>query len=260
MTPFLFIRLGRSSELLYGLVLRNLKVKYHRSSLGFLWTLIQPVFIALLLISVFTFIVRIPMKNYWAFLVSGFIVWNFIHYCINAGSYIFLEHANVIRSISMPKGLLIVSAVLSRLVEFILELLIVLAIISWAHHESIPASYIMLPFLILIQTVLSLGLAFPIAVISVWYHDVQHALPVLLMALFYVSPVFYPITLVPEELQFVYLYNPIAQVLKLYHVVLYEGAFPSLSDLAGTALLSLCVFLVGYLFFHRYDSYIAEIV
>ena len=260
LNPAMLGSLMRQFELLHRLVTRNLMVKYQRSALGFLWTLIQPAFIAILLISVFTFVVRIPLKNYWAFLVSGFIVWNFIQHCINAGSYIFSDHANVIRSISLPKELLIVGAVLSRLVEFILELLIVLVVLAWAHHHSIPASFLTLPVLILFQTVLAIGIAFPIAIISVWYHDVQHALPVILMALFYLSPVIYPVEMVPKGFEFLYLYNPFAQVLELYHAVLYNGVFPSVHDLSITALTSLLVMLLGYIFFNRYQDYIAEIV
>lgn len=253
-------RLHRQLDLLYVLVRRNLKVKYQGTALGFLWTLLQPTLTAILLISVFSYVVRIPIRNYWAFLISGIIVWNFLQQCINAGSFIFSEHRNVVRSIALPKELLVISAVLSRLIEFGAALLVVLAILVLVHHETVPASLLTLPVLIVFQILLAAGVAFPMAIISVWYHDVQHALPVLLMGLFYASPIFYPVSMVPEGVRSVYLINPIAQLLHLYHVALYEGKFPSVGELSGAALTCLIVFSMGYFIYFRYQSSVAEFV
>ena len=260
MNPFKYTTLSRHLDLLHVLVSTNLKVKYQRSALGFLWTLLQPALMALLLISVFSYIVRIPMTNYWAFLISGYMVWNFILQCINGGVFIFVEHANVVRSISLPKEVLVVSAVISRLFEFIGGLLVVVVILVLAHHKTVPASFLVLPVLFVFQIALTVGIAFPLSIISVWYYDVQYALSVIVIALFYVSPVFYPVSMVPEGFRSVYLINPIAQVLELYHVALYEGKFPSVIDLSETALTSLIVLILGYLFFYRYQSSVAEIV
>ena len=247
-------------ELLQKLVVRNLKVKYQRSILGFLWTLIQPVIMILIIISVFTYVVRIQIEDYWAFLVSGFFVWNFIQQCINAGSYVIMEHANMIRSVALPKVLLIVSAVLSRLIEFLLELLIVLVILLLVHHKGVPVGFLAVPVLIVLQVLLALGLALLISIPAVFYHDIQHALPLVLMALFYMSPVFYPITMVPYSFQSVYLFNPIAQILDLYHIALYQGDFPSALALSRTILTSILTVMAGYFIFNRYQSVIAEIV
>ena len=250
----------RHLDLLYVLVRRNLKIKYQGTVLGFLWALLQPALTALLLISVFSYVVRIPITNYWAFLISGFIVWNFIQQCINAGAFTFSDHRNVVRSVYLPKELLVISAVLSRLFEFAAALLVVLLILVLAHHQTVPASLLTLPVLIVLQILLAAGFAFPMAIISVWYHDVQHMLPVLLMALFYASPIFYPVSFVPEAVRSLYLLNPIAQLLRLYHITLFEGRFPSVVELTGAVLAGLIVFSLGYLFYFRYQRNIAEFV
>jgi len=247
-------------DLLYVLVRRNLKVKYQGSVLGFLWALLQPALTAILLISVFSYVVRIDMKNYWAFLISGYIVWMFISQSINAGTLIFSEHRSVVRSISLPKDLLVVSAVLSRFIEFIAALLFVLLILVIFHHKTVPASLLTLPVLMVLQILLALAIAFPMGIISVWYRDVQHALPPLLMVLFYSSPIFYPVSMVPEGFRSVYLMNPIAQVLHLYHVALYEGKFPSVVELSAAALTTLILLSLGYFFYSRYQGSVPELV
>ena len=107
---------------------------------------------------------------------------------------------------------------------------------------------------------MAIGLALPIATLSVFYHDVHHALPIALASLFYLSPVFYPATMVPEALRAVYFLNPIAGLLTLYHDVVYAGQWPSALLLGGTALETALVCAFGYAVFHRYASVFAEVV
>lgn len=254
------VSIWRHGELLRSLVIRNLKLKYQRSVLGFFWTLLNPLFMVAVLVMVFTYVVRIPLSNYWAFLISGFFVWNFMQQSLSVSTYIFAEHANLIRSIAFPKEVLIISAVLTRLVEYLAELLLVAIILVLVHHQGLPASFCMLPLLILVQLLLGVGLAMPIATIAAFYNDVQHAIPIVLMAFFYISPVFYPVGLIPESFQSIYLTNPVAQLLTLYHAVLYEGNFPSVALLGKTVLVSTMIALVGFIIFSRFKNVFAEIV
>jgi lipopolysaccharide transport system permease protein len=254
------VPIWRHGELLRSLVIRNLKLKYQRSVLGFFWTLLNPLFMVAVLVMIFTYVVRIPLPNYWAFLISGFFVWNFMQQSLGVSTYIFTEHANLIRSIAFPEEVLIISAVLTRLVEYLAELLLVAIILALVHHQGLPASFCVLPLLILLQLLLGVGLAMPIATISAFYNDVQHAIPIVLMALFYISPIFYPVGLVPESFQSIYLTNPVAQLLTLYHAVLYEGNFPSAALLGKTVLVSTMIAVVGYIIFNRFKNVFAEIV
>jgi lipopolysaccharide transport system permease protein len=114
--------------------------------------------------------------------------------------------------------------------------------------------------LVLLLVLLSLGLMLPLATLSVFYTDVQHAMPAVLLTLFYVSPVFYPASLVPEELRFLMVVNPVAPLLTLHHDVLFEGRWPSAAMLAGVGGECLLILLLGYAIFQRYKSVYAEIV
>lgn len=247
-------------ELLRSLALRNLKVKYQRSVLGFLWTLVNPLLTLTVLIAVFSYVVRIRQPHYWAFLLSGYFVWSFLLQMLSSGSYVLSEHAGLSRSVAFPSEVLILGALASRLVEFFVELaLVVLALVLFL-HRGLPASFALLPVLLAIQILLALGLVLPLATLSVFYSDVQHALPVLLMVLFYASPVFYPARLVPEALRRLYFLNPIAGLLTLYQTVLYEGRFPSPALLVGAAAAALLLFYLGHVLFHRYKDLFAELV
>lgn len=250
----------RYRELFWSLVFRNLKLKYQRSGLGFLWTLLNPLFMVGVLMLVFTQVVRIPLTNYWAFLISGYFVWSFIQQSMNVGAYVLTEHANVIRGVAFPKEILVISAVVTRLLEYVAELLLILIVLIVVHHQGVPGSFCLLPLLILSQLLLGIGLAFPIATVSAFYSDVQHGIPIVLTALFYISPVFYPMTFVPDSLREIFMINPFAQLLTLYHEVLYEGFFPSTALLGVTLVVSALIALAGYLVFGRFRDVFAELV
>ncbi len=246
-------------ELFRSMVVRDLKVKYQRSLLGLIWTLLNPLFTVAILITVFSYIVRIPINNYWAFLISGFFVWNFIAQGLNNATSILGEHADLSRSVYFPREVLILSTAVSKLVEFTFEILIVIIIFSIFHFQSIPYGLIFLPLLILLQLILVIGLMFPVAIISVLFHDVKHALPILITSLFYLSPVFYNVELIPEAMRPYYHLNPFVGILRLYHQVLYEGVLPSMQLLGIVTLVHVAIFVIGYWVFKRYKGVCVEI-
>jgi len=250
----------RYRQLWRSLTLRNLRVKYQRSVFGFLWTLLNPLLIVAVLATVFRYVVKIQLPHYLAFLLSGYFVWNYLMQTLSAGASVLAEHAQLSRSAVFPKEIPILAAVTSRLVEFLLELaLVLLALCVW-HHHGVPASLLWLPWLIAMQVLLAFGLLCPIAALAVFYRDVQHVLPIVLTMLFYASPVFYPAHFVPAGLQAVYLLNPLAQLLTAYHGVLYDGRMPPPALVASLSVASCVIAGVGYALFGRVQADIAEVV
>ncbi|MBZ0269471.1 ABC transporter permease [bacterium] len=247
-------------HLLRHLVVRDLKVKYKRSSLGFLWTLLNPLLTVAVLVAVFSTVIRIKMDHYWAFLLSGYFVWNMIAQAISGASYVLPEHARLTRSVALPKEILVLSAMMSRVVEFTMEIAIIMLVLVVAFHHAVPAAFVVIPYLLLIQVILALGLAFPIATLCTLFSDVLHALPMLITTLFYLSPVFYSASMVPEAYRALYLANPVAGLLTMYHTVLYEGAFPSTALMLGSAAGALITLGIGYVLFARYQDVCGELV
>jgi ABC-type polysaccharide/polyol phosphate export permease len=253
-------RIWQFRELLRTLTVRNLKVKYKRSVLGFVWTLLNPLLTVAVLVAVFTYIVKINVTGYWAFLVSGFFVWNFILLVLNAATVSLAEHAALARSIAIPPEVFVLASVASRFVEFLLELALIVPALILFYHHGVPGSFALLPVLVVLQIMLAIGLVLPIATLSAFYDDVQHALPVVLLMLFYISPVFYPARLVPESFRRIYDLNPIAQLLTLFQTALYDGRLPSGGQLLTLGLISTGLCLFGFVVFNRYKSVFVEIL
>lgn len=256
---------GRASDVwrfrdLFGsLVTRDLSAKYHSSVLGFLWTLLNPLIMLVVLASVFTRVIRVPIENYWAFLLSGYFVWNCAQQCFASATYVLQQHASLSRSAAFPSEVLPLSAATAKHFEFVIELALVVVVLAVFHHQGVPASLALLPMLILLQFVLVAGLMYPIAVLSVLFRDIQHALPLAITTLFYLSPVFYSTDLVPESVRGLYMINPFAGLLSLYHAVLFGGRLPSAAMLAWVTTLALASYGVGYAIFRRYKSLCVEV-
>lgn len=248
----------RFRRLFRSMVVRDLKIKYQRSPLGFLWTLLNPLFTSLILIGVFTYIFKVQIEHYWAFLLSGYFVWNFISQVLIQSTNLLRDHASLRRNIAFPSEILIWSASISRLLEFLIEIGLVMIVLVVFHHEAIPSSLLLFPFLIIIQVILTIGLMYPLSTLSIFFHDVSYALPVVLFTLFYVSPVFYPLDMIPEVIRPFYFLNPFAWILTLYHTVLYDGQWPSIIILGAAFGSAVVVCLIGYAIFNRYKHICVE--
>jgi ABC-type polysaccharide/polyol phosphate export permease len=192
--------------------------------------------------------------------LSGYFVFNCIGQILAASVLVYLEHASMVRSIAFPVEAPVVAAVLSRFLEFFIELGLTLVLIVMFWHGGIPLSFLLIPWLVVLLLLLALGLAMPLAALSVFYYDVRHMLPPLLAALFYISPVFYSVDMVPDMLLPIYYINPIAYLLNIFHTVLYEGVVPSVLVLTTATALMVATFVFGYALFNRYKSLFAEVV
>jgi lipopolysaccharide transport system permease protein len=246
-------------ELLRSLVIRDLKVKYQRSLLGLIWTLLNPLMTVAILITVFSYFMRIHIGHYWVFLISGFFVWNFISQVLSSTTFLLSNHASLSRSVYFPREILVLSAAFSRLVEFLFEITIVLVVLFVFHYSQVPFSLILLPFLILIQVAMAVGMMFPCAVISVLFYDFKHALPILITSLFYLTPVFYHASMIPEGVRTFFYLNPFTGLLSLYHTVLYEAAWPSIMLLCSVSIAAAGILVVGYRVFRKYKGVCVEI-
>lgn len=257
---------GRLAEIwryrfmLQNLVVRDLKVKYQRSALGFVWTFLNPALTVLVLIGVFSLVIRLPVEDYWAFLLSGYFVWNMVQHSLFVSSHTLQDHARLTRSVAFPSEVLLLGAALSRLLEFTIEITIILLVLVIAHHGSVPASLALVPGLMVLQLLLTLGFMLPIATLSAFFIDLRNALPVALTSLFYATPVFYPADMVPESLTSVYFLNPFAGLLTLYHEVVYAGRLPPANLALGSTVAAVLVFALGYAIYDRYRSVCAELV
>jgi ABC-type polysaccharide/polyol phosphate export permease/GT2 family glycosyltransferase len=259
-SSFQFLELWRYRELIWMLAIRDLKVKYKRSWLGFIWTLLNPLITVGVLIAIFSYVVRIPIKNYWAFLISGYFVFNFFSMSVNGGVQSALGNAYLSRSAYFPQEILVISSALARFIEFLGELSVVVVVLVIFHHKSIPGSFVMLFPLLPLLFIFTIGITFPLVTLAIYFSDAIQIIPLLTFVLFYLSPVFYNIELIPENFRNFYYLNPMAIILNMTHSILYWGKIPDTKIFLITSLLSLITGITGYIIFNRKKRIFPEIV
>jgi ABC-2 type transport system permease protein len=259
-TFFHLIELWQHRQLVWNLTVRDLKIKYKKSWLGFFWTLLNPLLVTAVLISVFSYIVRLPISNYWAFLISGYFVFNFFSISLNGGIQSMVANAYLSKSASFPQEALIISSVLARFLEFVLELAIVVLILCVFHHQEVPFSTLTVLPLLLTLFLLTIGFVFPLSALSIYFSDAFQIIPIFTMVLFYLSPVFYNLDLVPSQARSLYLINPMALLLNHFHTALYEGKVPDILAMLSLLAVASGICFCGYAVFNRKKREFAEIV
>jgi len=266
--------LYRYRDLIINLVVRDLKVRYKSSVLGFVWSLLNPLLMMLVFTVVFTLLM--PNRNivhFPVFLLSGILPWNFFSTAVMGSITSIVGNAPLIKKVYFPREILPISTVLSNAVNFVLALLVLFAMLFIA-RIGITLWIIWLPAIILVQIIFSLGLSFILSTLNVFYRDTAVIMEVVIQAWFFLTPVFYPIDLIPLQgkllgimlpiRRLAYILNPMASIIASYRTVLYgsiNGAPPGppgFDFLSRTAVSSILVLVVGYLIFAHYSGDFGE--
>jgi lipopolysaccharide transport system permease protein len=227
-------------EILLILIWRDLKTRYRGSVLGFLWTFLNPLLLMIIYSLVFSVYMRVEIPAYPIFVFAGLLPWIWFSSSMLAGASSVLESGTLIKRVPFPPQILPAVSVTAALVNFVLAVPLLLAfMIAWG--LPIGWSLLMLPLSIAIQYAFTLGLAIVLSMLTVRYRDLQQLLANLLTLWFFLTPVLYPTTMVPERFQGLLLLNPMAVLIGSFQAALYGGAVPSLGPLLLVAVLALCV-------------------
>lgn len=264
----------RFKFLTQNLIIRDIKIRYRNSLLGVLWSLLTPLFMMVVFTLVFT--VAFPSNNvrqYPVFVLVGLIPWNFFNGALRAGTSSFLSNAVLIKKVYFPRELLPFSAIVSELVNFGFAFLVLL-IFLYASGLPLTIYALWIPFILLTQILLTVGLALLLGSINVFYRDIGMILDVGLLALFFLTPIMYSLDqygasstilgITFDPAQVMRWVNPMASIVDGYRTVLW-GNFNSVGPasmhfpfLLRTFVTSLLIFIVGYVFFLRTESQFGE--
>jgi ABC-2 type transport system permease protein len=248
------MELLRYRDLVGALVSRDLKVRYRRSAIGFLWTMLQPLLMMLVLQAVFSTLflaksVEVP-TNYAIYALAGILFWNFFSQSIVASMNSLRGNAQLLQKLPVPKAVFPLATVLSGLVNLVFALLPLLVLLIVTGHPLKPA-LLFLPVAILIAALFTLGAGLLLSPLAVFFSDVVELIGVLLTLLFYLTPVIYPKDIVPERLRWVVRYNPIRSILEVFRDPIYQGEIPPLSHLTVSIVIALLLLALGAWVFRR---------
>lgn len=246
-------------ELIYYLALKDLKVRYKSAALGFLWILLNPLLLMVIFTVVFSYIVKIKVDDYPVFLLTALFPWHFFSHALSTSTHSIIDNAQLVKKVYFPREVIPVAINLANLINFLLTLVVLFVfLIFWGVIPSSTA--LLLPIAVCLQILLNVGLSLLMSGLNVYYRDVKYIIDALLMIWFYATPIFYPITSVPEWLRGIYMLNPMAGIIIFYRSILLDGNLPAPGLTIQTGVIVLLIFVIGVIVFRRYEPLFADIV
>lgn len=233
-------------ELIRNLVVKDLKLKYRDSTIGFLWSLVNPLLLILVYSFVFSNIIKIGIPNFPYFLLIGILPWNFFAQSVMMSTGSILENSGLIRKVAVPMAVFPVATVLFNLAQFALALLVFVPMTVW--FFQVPMAWVTLWFfpILILHLLFTVGLCFIVSTATVFYRDVRHFVEIGLMLLFWLTPIIYDVESVPESLRSVIYLNPQSLFILSYQDVLYRQTLPGYSRFAVLVFSTAASLLIGY--------------
>jgi lipopolysaccharide transport system permease protein len=252
------LELVQYRELVRNLVIRDIKLRYRNSVLGFVWCLGNPLLMMAVFTVVFTILMPTDIPKYPVFILCALLPWNYFNTSIMGAIDSIVGNAHLIKKVYFPREVLPLSIVLANLVNFLLALIVLFAML-FAFRVRLTPWALYLPLIILIQTIFTLGLALIFATLNVFYRDTKIIMEVGMLAWFFLTPVIYQIEdLFPQYARLMYWVNPMASFISWYRIVLYHGISMEPGFIFRTFVTSVIALVIGYLVFTRYSPVFGE--
>ena len=245
--------INQNRELIWALALKELRVRYKRSALGFLWSLLNPLLMMIILAIVFSTVMRIGVNEYAVFLLSALLPWTFFSQALSYTTESIVGNGELLKKIRIGKSVFPVAAVLSNVINFFLSMIplaLVLLVLRFPFHWT--WIYLPVPFLALV--LFTLGCGFFCAAANVFFRDVSHILQIVLSAWFYFSPVIYSLDFIPHRFYPLFRLNPMVYILNGFRLAIYYGQLPSPQSVTASLACGMIALWVGYYLFRRHQD------
>lgn len=248
-------------ELLISITLREIKVRYKQSLLGAVWAIIQPLFMMVIFTIIFSKFAKIPSDGipYPIFSYTALLPWTLFASSLNFAIPSLVNNANLVSKIYFPREIFPISSVLAAFFDFGIASLVFIGMLIFYQIHITWSFFIIIPILSM-QILFSLGISFLASAINVRYRDIKHAIPFLTQVWMYLTPIAYPVSIVPEKYRAAYMLNPMAGIIDSYRKILIQGSLPNLQYLSISFIIIIFILFVSYVYFKKVEMTFADII
>ncbi len=238
-------------DLLLLLIQKELKVKYKGTMLGMLWSLLSPLLMMVVYTAVFSVIARFPMTNYPIFLLAALLPWTAFTATVGASVASIVTNGNLVRRVKFPVAMLPATTVIANLVN-LLPGFAVLLVFCLAFRQPLGWPLLMLPVLVLLQGIFTLGIALIFSSLNVYFRDLEYLVGVGLLVWFFGTPVLYPLSVFSgKRLGVLIELNPLTWLMDSYQHIWHGNAWPAWDHLAAFMAAAIVIFGLGVLVFGK---------
>ena len=240
--------LAGHTNLLIELVHRDLTVRYKRSIFGFLWTLLHPLMLMAIFTVVFSHLFRRETPHYETYFLSAYIAWNFFSQTVTNAMASVAWNGPLMKRVRVPRSIFTLSSIVSGLVNLVLSMLALLVIMLIVRAPLFP-SLLFVPISLLIVGIFTFGVSLALTALSVFFADVREMVQAGLPALLYMTPVIYPVSIVPASFRWIVERNPLTYLIEIVRAPIYYGHLPDSRTIIAAGTISLISLLCGWLIF-----------
>ena len=255
------LKLLKYRELIYNLALRQVKVRYKQSIFGITWAILRPLLTMVVFTIVFSEFIKVPTGDipYPIFSYSALVPWTLFSTALTQSSESIVGNVGLIRKLYFPREIFPLSYAMVALVDFVFAFVFLLILmVIYGVPFTVNLLYV-LPVLLVLM-VLSIGISLFAAAINVYYRDVRFAIPFLVQLLMFLSPIAYPVNVVPAHFRTLYMLNPLSGIIEAFRNVIVNGIPPTFESLGIGAIVSVVLLLAGYAFFKSIEMKFADII
>ena len=250
----------RDIDLLWILTQKEITLQYKRTTLGILWSLLNPLLLALVLYVAFTIILKVQMKDFSLFILSALFPWTWFANSVSASTVSLIANKSLIKKFPFPTHFLLIANVLSQGVHFLFSLPIIAFLVYYYSKTADIIWLIGIPILLVIQLIITIGTSLAVSVINVFFMDFQFIVAFLLTLLFWVTPIVYQFDIVPEAYRFWFMYiNPLTSLMSSWRELFMSNSI-HWSWLSIAILDSLVIFFAGLFIFRRLSKRVDEVI
>lgn len=248
-------------QVLYVLTRTDFRARYRAQALGIIWSLLNPLVMMAIISVIFTQLFKSAEENFSIFLLIGLLGWQWFTASLNAATGVFISNAEIVKRTVFARQLLPIAISLSYGINFCIESVVLLAFIPiFPGAFKLSWALLLVPVFLAIQLALIVGLALMTSVLNVIYRDVQYLVTTALLILYWLTPVFYPLKVIPFPYRTLLQLNPMAGVLTAMRNVIMHGQLPTPLAWGGMLIPTTIILLVGWLVFRHYEHMVLDYV
>jgi len=245
-------------DLLFELTKKEIKVRYKNSYLGYLWSLANPLFLTLIFYFVFKIVTKVKMQDYTLFLISGLFVWQWINNSIMVGANLYISNASLIKKVNFPRNFLVISLILSEGFNFLVSIPIIVMFV-FLYHKNIALNWLIIPIYLVITSFFIYSLSLLVSTINLFFRDMERIIGLLLTFIFYLTPIIYPVSMVPEKYKIFLYMNIFFPVINIWQELFLKNNI-SFYSLIISIIYALILFIVSSSIYNKLKYKFAELV
>lgn len=253
----IYHEIWKRKDLIFDFAISDLKIKYRNSILGFFWTFLEPLLLLAVLFIVFTNIFKSDIEHFPLYILLGLIMWNMLSRGTELGLNSITSRSALLTQIYFSRAIPSISSAITSLLMLCFEL-IVFMIFMIAFQFTPPRTVVILPFVLFLEFILVIGLSLPLSVLNARYRDTQFIWKVILQAGFFLTPIFYRLDILPQEVQEILYFSPMVQMVNIAHDGTLYNILPSSESISIAVITTFIVLFCGYMLYRKFQKRMIE--